>query len=276
MTDWSTAAPTSGTGDILDVVEEPMPTVAAVPGLRVLHRSTNLRGRIRSFGGDQVVVEDAKGARHRLRNIPRACAVDGETVLLVAPAAAAAPAGPSLQATASGALVDPDAPARVARASRLWVEGDHDARLIERVWGDELRDLGIVVEPLGGVDDLAAAVRAFAPSEVRRLAVLVDHLVPGSKETRLAGPATEAGALVVGHPYVDVWQCVRASSVGIAAWPEIPRGRDWKQGVCDALGWGDPVDGWRRVLAAVDTGRDLDPVLLTAVEQALDHLFVGE
>jgi len=81
---------------------------------------------------------------------------------------------------------------------------------------------------------------------------------------------------VVGHPYVDVWQCVRASSVGIAAWPEIPRGRDWKQGVCDALGWGDPVDGWRRVLAAVDTGRDLDPVLLTAVEQALDHLFVGE
>ena len=268
MSDRPSPSPASPGGDILDVVEEPTPTVAAVTGLRVLHRSTNLRGRIRSFGGDQVVLEDAKGARHRLRNTPRAFAVDGETVLLVAPSAAA-PAGPALQVTASGALVDPDAPARVARASRLWVEGDHDARLVERVWGDELRDLGIVVDP-------AAAVREFAPSEHRRLAVLVDHLVPGSKETRLAGPATDAGALVVGHPYVDVWQCVRASSVGIAAWPEVPPGRDWKQGVCDALGWGDPADGWRRVLSAVDSGRDLDPVLLTAVEQALDHLFVGE
>jgi hypothetical protein len=49
-------------------------------------------------------------------------------------------------------------------------------------------------------------------------------------------------------------------------------GEDWKTGVCRRLGWGDPRDGWRRVLAAVDSFADLDPGLVGAVEQALDEL----
>ena len=88
--------------------------------------------------------------------------------------------------SAAGGVVSAQSVARVAQASRFWVEGDHDARFMERVWGDELRELGIVVEPMRGIDDLAAAVAEFQPRAHRRLAILVDHLVPGSKETRIA------------------------------------------------------------------------------------------
>ena len=55
------------------------------------------------------------------------------------------------------------AKAHVARASRIWVEGVHDAELVERVWGDDLRIEGIVVERLDGADHLADEVRAFGP-----------------------------------------------------------------------------------------------------------------
>ena len=30
--------------------------------------------------------------------------------------------------------------------------------------------------------------------------------------------------LVVGHPFIDIWEAVKPSSVGIAAWPKIPHG----------------------------------------------------
>jgi hypothetical protein len=144
--------------------------------------------------------------------------------------------------------------------------------MLERVWGDDLRELGIVVEPMGGIDDLAERVREFGPGPQRRLAVLVDHLVPGSKETRIAQQVHSPHVLVVGHRYVDVWQCVRPVSLGIDAWPDVPRGEDWKTGVCRRLGWGDPQDGWRRVLSAVDSFADLEPDLVGAVERALDTL----
>ena len=80
----------------------------------------------------------------------------------------------------------PGATARVARASRIYVEGIHDAELVEHVWGDDLRIEGVVVEYLGGVDDLADHLRDFGPGPQRRVGVLVDHLVPGSKESLIA------------------------------------------------------------------------------------------
>ena len=43
--------------------------------------------------------------------------------------------------------------------------------------------------------------------------------------------------LVLGHPYVDVWQAVLPRALGIDAWPAVPKGTDWKDGVCDGLGW---------------------------------------
>ncbi|MBS1837557.1 MAG: DUF3097 family protein [Actinobacteria bacterium] len=238
-----------------------------------MHRATSLRGRVAKFTGEIVVLVDPAGREHRFRNRPGAFALDGETVTLVRPSTrAAAGAAPALRRTAAGSLVADDAAARVARASRIWVEGDHDARLLERVWGDDLRELGIVVEPMGGIDDLPRMVDDFGPGAHRRLAVLVDHLVPGSKETRTAAAVTRDGVVVLGHPYVDVWQCVRPVALGIAGWPEVPRGEDWKVGVCRRLGWSDPRDGWRRVLSAVDTFADLEPELVGAVERALDFL----
>jgi hypothetical protein len=167
--------------------------------------------------------------------------------------------------------------ARTARAARIWVEGIHDAALLETVWGHDLRVEGVVVEPLHGVHDLAAAVREFGPAPHRRLGILVDHLVAGSMETRQAASvmndlAAGPNVLVTGHPFVDVWEAVKPEAVGIRAWPTVPRGTDWKTGVCRALRWGEPADGARRVLGAVKSFRDLDSSLIGAVEQLIDFV----
>jgi hypothetical protein len=155
----------------------------------------------------------------------------------------------------------------------VYVEGRQDAELVERVWGDDLRAEGVVVEHLGGIDDLAAVVRDFRPGPDRRLGVLVDHLVAGSKESRIAASVTSPHVLVVGHPYVDVWQAVKPASLGIARWPDVPRGQPWKKGVCRALGWApDTAAAWRRILAAVDSYADLEPSLLGRVEEVIDFV----
>ncbi|MEZ5238800.1 MAG: DUF3097 family protein [Microthrixaceae bacterium] len=245
------------------------PALAAELDLVVLHRPTGTRGRISRFTGEAVELLDARGARHSFRNRAGAFAHEGETVNLVRPAVRSG--GGGTRVSASGALVAAQQRAKVAMASRLWVEGDHDARLLERVWGDELREMAVVVEPMGGLDGLPGAVEDFAPGPGRSLVVLVDHLVEGTKEQRIAEAVATQHVLVVGHPYVDIWQCVRARSLGIASWPEVPRGEDWKTGICERLGWGSPREGWRRVLAAVDGLADLDAALIGAVETALDH-----
>jgi hypothetical protein len=152
------------------------------------------------------------------------------------------------------------------------VEGVHDAALVERVWGEDLRIEGVVVEPLHGVDDLPGLIRAFGPGPTRRLGVLVDHLVPGSKESRIVAEISSPHVLVTGHPFVDIWQAVKPSAVGIAAWPTVPKGQDWKQGVCDALGVSDPQEMWRRVQAGVHSYADLETELLGAVERLIDHV----
>ena len=119
--------------------------------------------------------------------------------------------------------------ARVARASRIFVEGRHDAELVEKVWGDDLRVEGVVVEYLGGVDDLAEHLRDFRPGPDRRVGVLVDHLVPGSKESRIAAGIARSAVgkhvLVVGHPFIDIWQAVKprpARHRGVARGPPRP------------------------------------------------------
>jgi hypothetical protein len=262
-------------GDILDEItagtpkpSQSYPSVTAELGLAVLHRPSGRRGRVSRFTGEVVEISDSAGRLHTFGNRPGAFAVAGETCILVAPGAAG---GPATRRSAAGAVVAVEQEARVARASRLWVEGDHDARLVERIWGDELRELAVVVEPLGGLDDLAERVAEFRPGPGRSLVVLADHLVAGTKETRIAGAVTDPHVMVVGHPYVDIWQCVRAGSLGIDHWPEVPMGTDWKTGVCDALGWGTPAEGWQRVLGAARSFADLDPALVNALERALDH-----
>ena len=244
----------------------------AKPDLMLVHRSTQLRGRLLKFTDQLVVIQDRSGGRHTFENHAGSFSHNGETVTLVRPGRGPAESEPATRRSAAGGVVAAEQVARVAQASRLWVEGDHDARFLERVWGDELRELGIVVEPMRGIDDLVAVVAAFAPRADARLAILVDHLVPGSKETRITQQVRDPNVLILGHPYVDIWQCVRPRSLGIDSWPKVPKGEEFKAGICKRLGWGSTTEGWKRVLSAVNTFADLEPELVGAVEQALDML----
>ena len=222
-------------------------------------------------------LEDRRGRRKPFPVGP-GYLVDGKPVILTAPRRAAPTSGAR---TASGSVAVPDAKAKVALSSRIYVEGRHDAELVEQVWGDDLRIEGVVVEYLGGVDDLAAIVEEFGPRPGRRLGVLVDHLVAGSKEARIAdavrrGPGG-GHALVVGHPFIDIWQAVKPERLGIAAWPTVPKGTDWKKGVCRALGWphaqqADTARAWQRIRGRVRDWNDLEPALIGRVEELIDFV----
>jgi hypothetical protein len=245
--------------------------VAAVHGLRVEHRATGFAGAVVDIEATSVTVRDTRGRQRHFRLTPGAFHVDGRRVTLVRPRRASAP-HQARELTASGSIASQDTGPRVARASRIYVEGTHDAELLEKVWGDDLRAAGVVVEPLGGIDGLATAVGAFAPGPGRRLGVLVDHLVPGSKEQRIVDTVRHPQVLVTGHPYVDVWQGVRPRTVGIASWPHVPRGQPWKDGVCAALGIAEPPQFWRRLLRSVTSYADLEQPLVGAVERLLDFV----
>lgn len=236
--------------------------------------------RVEKSGGMRIVVlEDRRG---KTKSFPTGFGflIEGEPVEIVEPVRGGTPPRPAR--TASGSVRVENLRARTARASRIWVEGKHDAELVEKVWGHDLRVEGVVVEPLHGVDDLASAVREFAPGPGRRLGILVDHLVPGSKEARIAAesmavPGARGNVLIVGHPYVDVWQAIRPSVLGIRAWPVVPRGTDWKTGILRGLGWphatqADVALGWKRLLASVTSYADLEASLLGRVEEVIDFL----
>ena len=250
--------------------KKPIPTVPADRDLVVEEAGTGFCGAVVACEKDAVTLEDRHGKRRMFPLGPAGFLLDGQPVTLTRPVAAPAAGKPGR--TASGSVAVAGVKAQVARGSRIWVEGVHDAALVERVWGDDLRIEAVVVEPLDGIDDLAGAVRAFRPDRGRRLGVLVDHLVPGSKESRIVAAVTDPQVLVVGHPYVDVWQAVKPTALGIRAWPDVPRGEDWKTGICARLGWGEPRDGWRRVLGAVDSYADLEVPLLRAVEELIDFV----
>lgn len=227
---------------------------------------------------DTVTLEDRHGRRRVFPMLPASFLLDGTPVTLVRPAPRAAATGPRAK-TASGSYAVGRTAARVAQASRIWVEGVHDAALLERIWGDDLRVEGVVVEPLDGIDDLLDRVREFEPGPQRRVGVLVDHLVAGSKETRIVDDVRRAGfaasVLITGHPYVDVWQAVKPTALGIERWPTVSRGTDWKSGVCVALGVNDPREMWRRVLAGVSSYADVEVPLLRAVEELIDFVTVS-
>jgi DUF3097 family protein len=254
-----------------NVVRKAVPEVPAEIGLVVEDPASGFCGAVVAADIRHVTLEDRHGGRRVFPMQPAGFLYEGAPATLV-PVRAAAPAAPTR--SASGSVRVQGHKARTARAARIWVEGLHDAELVERVWGHDLRVEGIVVEPMHGMDDLAAAVAEFGPGPQRRLGVLVDHLVEGTKETRAAAAVAGPDVLVTGHPYVDVWQAVKPSVVGIRAWPTIPRGTDWKTGVCAALGWGEPADGARRVLGAVRSYRDLETPLIGAVERLVDFVTV--
>ena len=264
-------------GDVLDGFDArrkpTYPSVPADPGLVVEDRASGFCGDVVRTSFEAVTLRSRKNEFRHFRWKPGGFLLEGRPVTLVAPVVAAVSSSLSTaKVTASGsvAAAGPTA-ARIARASRIWVEGRHDAELVEHVWGDDLRELAIVVEPMHGIDDLAGAVARFGPGAGRRLGVLVDHLVDGSKEARLAGSVRHPHVLVTGHPFVDVWAGIRPKVLGLADWPDVPRGTPWKEGLCARLG--EPFEGfWPRLRNAVSTYADLRPELVGAVERLIDFV----
>lgn len=251
-------------------VQAAYPEVEAVPGLRVEHRGSRYGGVIKRLERDGVLLKGRSGGERVFRLMPGAFQVEGRAVSLVRPRSQPAKGHAR---TASGSVAVTRATARVARAGRILVEGVHDAELVEKVWGDDLRLEGVVVERLDGADHLAEVVAAFRPGPGRRLGVLVDHLVPGSKEARLAEAVHDPWVLVTGSPYVDVWAAIRPAAVGIAAWPDVARDEEWKAGVCRRLGLrGEQWEVWKQLLGKVRSYADLEPSLVGAVERLIDFV----
>lgn len=252
-----------------------IPEVAAEPGLLVEVAAGSFVGRVTAVTAREVELTDRRGRARRFGLHPAGFLVDDRPVTLVPPAPAAGPGATAApMVTPSGSIAVADAPARVARASRILVEGVHDAELVEAVWGDDLRHEGIVVEPLHGLDDLAGVIRAFGPGPTRRLGVLVDHLVPGSKEQRIAATVRHPHVLVTGHPFVDVWSAVKPDVLGLDAWPDVPFGEDYKAGLAARLGYGEPLDLWRDLRGRVRGYTDLERDLVGAVERLIDFVTV--
>lgn len=246
-------------------------------GMVVEDPTSGFVGAIVRWENGLIVLEDRRGARRSFPFGPGFW-LDGQPVSLVPPRRTA-PAAPTH--TASGSRVAPSAPARVARASRIYVEGRHDAELVEKIWGDDLRVEGVVVEYLGGIDDLPGIVAEFQPQPGRRLGVLVDHLISGTKETRIVQQVSSPHVLVTGHPFIDIWAAIRPERVGLAAWPQVPRGEDYKAGLSRALGrparsQADIAGTWQWLLGRVRSWQDVDPALPREVERLIDFVTADE
>ncbi|MFN3708824.1 DUF3097 family protein [Microcella sp.] len=251
--------------------------VPADPGLVVELPDSGFVGAVVGVEVGNVHLEDRHG---RVRAFPLGpgFVIDGAPATLIEPTVAA-PTGRAR--SLSGSFHVADQRARTARASRLWVEGRHDAELVEKVWGHDLRVEGVVVEYLEGVDHLADRLASFAPTPARRVGVLVDHLVDGSKEARIAAAALttvpHGSVHIVGHPFVDIWQAVKPARLGIEGWPEVPRHLEWKRGVLAELGLphddqADIAHAWQRILSRVRSFHDLEPALLGPVEELIDFV----
>ena len=172
--------------------------------------------------------------------------------------------------------------AKVALPSRIYVEGRHDAELVEKIWGDDLRHVGVVVEFMDGIDDLVRHGGRVPAGEGPPARGARRSPGPGSKESRIASRRGQGPygsyVLVAGHPFVDVWQAVKTDRVGLdSPGPHVPRGvTDIKHGTCAALGWphrdqADIARAWQRILATVTRLTDLERGLLDA-GRAADRL----
>lgn len=265
-------------GDILSGhsrnIRPTYPRVPAEPGLVVEARSDGFCGAVtgfeKTYDGEFIRLEDRHGRERLFKLREGGFLLEGNIVTLtryVAPRVE--------QRSNSGSRRVAQVEAKVAAPSRIWVEGIHDAAIVEKIWGHDLRVEGVVVEYLEGLDNLEARLAEFGPGPGRRVGVLADHLVTGSKETRMTrdvGP----DVMVTGHPFIDIWAAVKPERLGFRAWPEVPRGEDWKTGICRRLGWSDPKEGWNRVYNAVSGFRDVDPTLVGAVERLIDFVTVPE
>lgn len=240
--------------------------------------SSGYVGAVVAWENGLVILEDRRGARHAFPVGPGFW-VDGKPVNLCIPPRQGSA---SRARTASGSLKGPEhEAAKVALPSRIYVEGRHDAELVEKIWGDDLRHVGVVVEYMGGMDDLVGIVAGFKPGPRHRLGVLVDHLVAGTKESRVAAQVAKGGygdyVMITGHRFIDIWQAIKPERIGRKAWPEVPMDEDFKLGTLKRLGLphegqSDVGKAWQAMLAQVRDWHDLDPRFNTEMERLIDFV----
>lgn len=217
--------------------------------------------------GDRVLQAVVAAVRTTLREGDVLVRYGGEEFLVTLPGA-----GPSDLLGYAEAI-------RHAVADTAVQHGEQRLQVTVSIGGVTMPNTRLGTPELHGADDLGDRLAAFGPDQDHRVGVLLDHLVPGSKESRIAAEAESTypdSVLVVGHPFVDIWAAVKPASVGITAWPKIPLGQPWKESVVAELSWpGDTRDAWRRIRGAVHSYRDLEPVLLGAVERLVDFVTEG-
>ena len=103
--------------------------------------------------------------------------------------------------------------------------------------------------------------------------MLVDHLVPGSKEAPSPPTSARTHVLVTGHPYVDIWQAVKPACGRhrrMAGHPARYRLEDRRLRAARLARPGHGLaDGTR---CACNSYADLEVPLLEAVEQLIDFV----
>ena len=171
------------------------PEVPAEPGMVVEVRGDDFVGAVmgvdKTVFGEVVRLEDRHGVERVFNLVKGGFLVEGKPVTLTRYVEKQAP-----RKSNSGSRRVENVEAKVAAPSRIWVEGVHDAAIVEKVWGHDLRVEGVVVEYLEGLDNLEDRLAEFQPGPGRRVGVLADHLVQDSKETRLTETVGEHLSLI--------------------------------------------------------------------------------
>ena len=211
----------------------------ATPGMRVLHRASGFTGELVALDGDEVVLRGHTGLEKRYRNLPGTFAVDGTPDPSRARSAPVG-RGPRRRPRASPRVAAPRRAVARSSARRHGSRAGAGSGWRACTTPSWSRRCGATTCASRGSWSSASTApttwrtrcAAFGPGPGRRLGVLLDHLVAGSKEARLAAAVRHPHVLVTGTPYVDVWQAVRPGAVGIEAWPVVPKGQDWKTGIC--------------------------------------------
>ena len=272
----------SGGGILAGPIDGPARTAAqyphraAEPGIRVLHRASGFTGTLVALEGDDVVLRGHTGLERRYQNVPGTFAVEGTPTHLVSPRRARrrrAARSPKDVRTASGSrAVDGRAgPGRRAPAASGWrasttpnsSSGCGATISASRAsWSN-----GSTVPTTWPPRCARSAPRATAAS-----ACCSTTSCPGARKPGWRRAIDDPHVLVTGTPFVDVWEAVRPAAVGIRAWPVVPKGQNWKDGVCAALGVDDPRTMWRRILAAVSDWKQLEQPFVAAVEQLIDFV----
>jgi hypothetical protein len=70
---------------------------------------------------------------------------------------------------------------------------------------------------------------------------------------------------------------VKPQRLGLEAWPTVPRHVEWKHGACEALdlrhaNQADIARAWRRIRSRVRDWNDLEPALISRVEELIDFV----